>query len=51
MNFYEDDNGYVWVSTYGGGLNRFDPETEKFLRFTQENSGLPNNGVYGITTR
>jgi serine phosphatase RsbU (regulator of sigma subunit) len=47
MNFYEDENGYIWVSTYGGGLNRFDPKTEKFLRFTQENSNLPNNGVYG----
>ncbi|MBK7631163.1 MAG: SpoIIE family protein phosphatase [Ignavibacteriales bacterium] len=47
MNFYEDKNGYVWVATYGGGLNRFDPKTEKFLRFTQENSSLPNNGVYG----
>ncbi|MDP2304134.1 MAG: two-component regulator propeller domain-containing protein [Ignavibacteria bacterium] len=47
MNFYEDKNGYVWVATYGGGLNRFDPKTEKFLRLTQENSGLPNNGVYG----
>lgn len=47
MNFYEDENGYIWVATYGGGLNRFDLKTEKFLRFTQENSDLPNNGVYG----
>ena len=47
MNFFEDKNGFVWVATYGGGLNRFDPKTEKFLRFTQENSDLPNNGVYG----
>ena len=47
MNFYEDKNGLVWVATYGGGLNRFDPKTERFLRFTQENSDLPNNGVYG----
>ena len=30
MNFYEDKNGLVWVATYGGGLNRFDPKTEKF---------------------
>jgi serine phosphatase RsbU (regulator of sigma subunit)/ligand-binding sensor domain-containing protein len=48
MHFYEDKSGFVWVATYGGGLNRFDPKTQKFLRFTQENSGLPNNGVYGI---
>jgi len=48
MHFYEDKSGYVWVATYGGGLNRFDPKAQKFLRFTQENSDLPNNGVYGI---
>ncbi len=47
MNFFEDENGYIWVATYGGGLNRFDPKAEKFIRFTQENSNLPNNGVYG----
>ena len=47
MHFYEDGKGYIWVATYGGGLNRLDPKTEKFLRFTEENSNLPNNGVYG----
>ncbi len=48
MHFYEDEEGYVWISTYGGGLNRFDPKSEKFMRFTESNSGLPNNGVYGV---
>ncbi len=48
MDFYEDSIGFVWIATYGGGLNRFDPKTEKFLRITEENSDLPNNGVYGI---
>ncbi len=48
MDFKEDEKGYIWIATYGGGLNRFDPKTEKFKRFTEENSGLPNNGVYGI---
>ena len=48
MNFYEDEKGYIWIATYGGGLNRFDPKTEKFLRFTEDNSDLPNNGVYGV---
>ncbi len=47
MNFYEDDRGFIWIATYGGGLNRFDPKTEKFLRFTEGNSNIPNNGVYG----
>jgi serine phosphatase RsbU (regulator of sigma subunit)/ligand-binding sensor domain-containing protein len=48
MHFYQDEDGYIWISTYGGGLNRFDPKTEKFLRFTENNSDIPNNGVYGV---
>ena len=48
MHFYQDEEGYIWISTYGGGLNRFDPETETFLRFTENNSDIPNNGVYGV---
>jgi len=27
----EDDLGRLWFATYGGGLNLFDPETERFL--------------------
>jgi len=48
MHFYEDEKGYIWISTYGGGLNRFDPKSEKFLRFTESNSDIPNNSVYGV---
>ena len=40
---------YLWIGTNGGGLNRFDISTEKFLRYTERN-GLPNNVVYGILT-
>ncbi|MCK5087184.1 MAG: hypothetical protein KAQ90_06670, partial [Melioribacteraceae bacterium] len=46
MHFYEDEHGYLWISVYGGGLNRFDPSTEKFKRFIESNSNIPNNGVY-----
>jgi signal transduction histidine kinase/ligand-binding sensor domain-containing protein len=28
----QDSRGYVWVSTYTGGLHRFDPESERFTR-------------------
>lgn len=31
----------------GGGLNRFDPQTEAFTRFT-ESDGLPSNTISGI---
>ncbi|MBE9463771.1 ATP-binding protein [Dyadobacter subterraneus] len=38
---------YLWVSTKGGGLERFEKQTGKFEHFT-ENQGLPNKVVYGI---
>lgn len=37
----------LWVGTNGGGLNKFEYESEKFYRYTDKN-GLPNNVVYGI---
>ncbi len=38
---------YLWIGTAGGGLNRLDLTTKKFIHFTSKN-GLPNNVVYGI---
>ncbi len=38
---------YLWISTKGGGLNRMDKKSGKFLHLTTAN-GLPNNVVYGI---
>jgi signal transduction histidine kinase/ligand-binding sensor domain-containing protein/DNA-binding response OmpR family regulator len=38
---------FLWIGTAGGGLNRFDRETESFTHFTEED-GLPNNVVYGV---
>lgn len=40
-------DGTLWIGTEGGGLNRFDPDTEKFLRLTTRN-GLPNDVVYAM---
>jgi signal transduction histidine kinase/ligand-binding sensor domain-containing protein len=37
----------LWLGTAGGGLNRFDKQTETFAHFT-EKDGLPNNVVYAI---
>ncbi len=37
----------LWLGTAGGGLNRFDLNTETFSRIT-EREGLPNNVVYGV---
>ena len=38
---------YLWIGTNGGGLNRFDMESGKVIRYDQKN-GLPNDVVYGI---
>lgn len=33
---YEDDRHRLWIATWGGGLVRFDPETEKFTTFRHD---------------
>jgi signal transduction histidine kinase/ligand-binding sensor domain-containing protein/DNA-binding response OmpR family regulator len=38
---------YLWIGTAGGGLNRFDRDTETFVHIT-DRDGLPNNVVYGV---
>ncbi len=38
---------YLCIGTNGGGINRFNKLTGKFIRYTVDN-GLPNNVVYGI---
>ncbi|MCI0494443.1 SpoIIE family protein phosphatase, partial [candidate division KSB1 bacterium] len=48
QSIYVDTNGILWIGTFGGGLNRFDPRTEKFEHFTESNSELPNNVIYGV---
>ena len=32
-SIHEDENGYLWLGTWGGGLHRFDPNKEDFVRF------------------
>jgi signal transduction histidine kinase/CheY-like chemotaxis protein/AraC-like DNA-binding protein len=43
----EDHAGQVWVGTYMGGLNRFDPKRGTFATYLHKD-GLPNNSVYAI---
>ncbi len=40
---------YLWAGTAGGGLNRFDRQTETFIHFTDKD-GLPDNVIYAILT-
>lgn len=44
---HQDADGVFWIGTKGGGLNRFDRETERFIHYTTQ-QGLPSNVVYGI---
>lgn len=44
---HEARDGIIWLATSGGGLNRFDPITEQFTHFTQED-GLPSNIMCAI---
>jgi ligand-binding sensor domain-containing protein/serine phosphatase RsbU (regulator of sigma subunit) len=48
MGFYEDGSKNLWIATYGGGLNYFNPETEEFRVYTTQNSSSPSNSVYGL---
>ena len=41
-----DDYNNIWVGTQYG-LNKFNRESEKFTRYTEE-SGLSNNFIYGV---
>ncbi len=47
LSIHEDRTGSLWIGTFGGGLDRFDPTAESFTHLT-EADGLPNNVVYGI---
>jgi serine phosphatase RsbU (regulator of sigma subunit)/ligand-binding sensor domain-containing protein len=40
---------FLWIGTDGGGLNRFDLQSQEFMRFGIRH-GLPNAVVYGILT-
>jgi serine phosphatase RsbU (regulator of sigma subunit)/ligand-binding sensor domain-containing protein len=43
---YEDPDGILWLAT-NGGLNKFDPKTEMFTVYTEED-GLPTNYIASI---
>ncbi|MGH7491025.1 MAG: sensor histidine kinase [bacterium] len=48
---YEDRIGHLWLGTWGGGLNRFDPATEKFTRFVHDpvdTNSVRDNIVWAI---
>lgn len=49
---YESTDGYIWVGTNTGGLNRYDPLTGEFQHFRHDSTdpaSLPDDSVYGIS--
>lgn len=32
-SFFQDSDGRIWIGTDGGGINRFDPETGRFMHY------------------
>ena len=50
-SLYEDKNGLIWVGTANGGLNSFNPKTEKFntwLRSDTATNSISDNTVNAI---
>ena len=43
----EDNNGFLWVGTRNGGLNRFDKATGKFKRYMKK-EGIPSEFITAI---
>lgn len=52
QSLYLDNTGVIWVGTYGGGLSRFDPATEKFQSYRydpHDSLSISSNQVMSIT--
>ncbi|MCK5538939.1 MAG: hypothetical protein KAI79_19095, partial [Bacteroidales bacterium] len=43
----QDNQGIIWIGTGGGGLNKYNPETNSFENF-KIRDGVSGNDVYGI---
>jgi ligand-binding sensor domain-containing protein len=44
-SLYEDHLGNIWVGTSGGGLNKFDPITQRFIHYSEQEND-PTNQNY-----
>ena len=44
---YQQDENTFWFATYGGGITKWDSDSNTFTEYNTRN-GLPNNSTYGI---
>ena len=47
FSIYEDRHGVLWIGTWGGGLNRLDPESGQ-VQVIGTRDGLPDGTIFGI---
>lgn len=50
-SMFEDSQGYIWIGHAGGGLDRYDPETDSFENFNklpESNIELPSSNLAAI---
>ena len=51
ITLYEDSDNNIWIGTWGGGLNKLEPETGKFTRFLNDDrvkNGISDNIIWSI---
>jgi len=48
VSIYEDSNHNIWMGTYGNGVYRLNPATDK-INLISEREGLANNNIMSIT--
>lgn len=47
LTMTEGADGRLWIGTLGGGLNVYDPQADRFKRYTRKD-GLVNEKVFGL---
>ena len=46
----KDQEGNMWIGTYGAGISAYNPYTRKTMYYNKNNNALPNNYVLSIYT-